>query len=96
MITFARVSNATSVGPVDTQHEAPGRPPGKAGRRHRPGEPRIPGRRRKSAAKERRASLTMLWPYLRPHRTILLVVTGISVVGALLSVAQPAMVVPLT
>ena len=34
----------------------------------------------------------MLWPYLRPHRTVLLLVTGISLVGALLSVAQPAMV----
>jgi ABC-type multidrug transport system fused ATPase/permease subunit len=39
-----------------------------------------------------RASLRLLWPYLRPHRTILLIVTAISVVGAALAVAQPAVV----
>ena len=39
-----------------------------------------------------RARLSLLWPYLRPHRRVLLLVTAISIVGALLSVAQPAMV----
>ncbi|GAA2018531.1 ABC transporter ATP-binding protein [Nakamurella flavida] len=33
-----------------------------------------------------------LWPYLRPHRRILLIVAGISIVGAALAVAQPATV----
>lgn len=39
-----------------------------------------------------RARLSLLWPYLRPHRSVLMLVTGISIVGALLSVAQPAVV----
>ena len=39
-----------------------------------------------------RIPLRSLWPYLRPHRAVLLVVTAISVLGAGLSVAQPAMV----
>ena len=39
-----------------------------------------------------RVPLRSLWPYLRPHRAVLLLVTGISVVGAALSIAQPAMV----
>ena len=39
-----------------------------------------------------RIPLRSLWPYLLPHRAVLLVVTAISVVGAGLSVAQPAMV----
>ena len=39
-----------------------------------------------------RARLSLLWPYLRPHRAVLLLVTGISIVGAVLSVAQPAVV----
>jgi len=43
-------------------------------------------------AQKPRIPLRSLWPYLRPHRTILLIVSAISVVGAALSVAQPAMV----
>ncbi len=39
-----------------------------------------------------RIPLRSLWPYLLPHRRVLLVVTAISVVGAGMSVAQPAMV----
>ncbi len=39
-----------------------------------------------------RASFRRLWPYLRPHRAVLLVVSGISVIGAVLAIAQPAMV----
>jgi ABC-type multidrug transport system fused ATPase/permease subunit len=41
---------------------------------------------------KQRIPLRSLWPYLRPHRAVLLAVTAISVVGAALSVAQPAMV----
>ena len=39
-----------------------------------------------------RAKMAELWPYLRPHRRILIGVAGISVVGAALAVAQPATV----
>ncbi len=39
-----------------------------------------------------RARLRQLWPYLRPHRPVLLIVSGVSVVGAVLAIAQPAMV----
>ncbi|MGS0683875.1 ABC transporter ATP-binding protein [Nakamurella sp. GG22] len=41
---------------------------------------------------QQRIPLRSLWPYLLPHRAVLLVVTAISVVGAGLSIAQPAMV----
>jgi len=43
-------------------------------------------------ADQPRIPLRSLWPYLRPHRAVLLLVTAISVVGAALSVAQPAVV----
>src|SRR6478752_205633 len=101
----ARVSNATSVGssdqvePVDALAESRARADGHAPAASKRGQPRTaaepygPGRRRmRGGERERRASLNLLWPYLRPHRTILLVVMAISIVGALLSVAQPAMV----
>ncbi|MEP6562511.1 MAG: ABC transporter ATP-binding protein [Nakamurella sp.] len=80
------MSNATSARPQAAT----------AGSRPRPG----PGRtaRSKQAPSptdeptQPRARLSLLWPYLRPHRSVLLLVTGISIVGALLSVAQPAVV----
>jgi ABC-type multidrug transport system fused ATPase/permease subunit len=104
VITLSRVSNATSVGASDqvgepagaldepaARSDGPVRPAPGARVRDTEAEPQ--GRRGKRRAdRERRASLTLLWPYLRPHRTILLVVMAISIVGALLSVAQPAMV----
>src|SRR6478672_2882459 len=78
----ARVSNATSVGssdqvePVDALDESPARadsPPPAASKRCQPrtaAEPHGPGRRRmRGGERERRASLNLLWPYLRPHRT---------------------------
>ncbi len=43
-------------------------------------------------ADQPRASFRRLWPYLRPHRGVLLLVSGISVIGAAFAIAQPAMV----
>ena len=45
-----------------------------------------------AAADPPRAPLRDLWPYLRPHLRALLVVVGISLVGAALFLAQPALV----
>ena len=47
---------------------------------------------RGSRERTERARLRQLWPYLRPHRAVLLAVTAISVLGAVIAVAQPAMV----
>ncbi|MEP6560295.1 MAG: ABC transporter transmembrane domain-containing protein, partial [Nakamurella sp.] len=74
------VSQSTAGGVDDEVTDAPGGPATAAAedRKPTPGKQRIP--------------LRKLWPYLRPHRRVLLVVSAISVVGAALSVAQPAMV----
>ena len=39
-----------------------------------------------------RAGLRQLWPYLRPHRRVLSLVVAISLLGAVVAIAQPAMV----
>lgn len=87
-ITLQRVSNATSTEPADLLSgpaaagpRSPGTGPGKNGQIVADDGPPQP-----------RARLSLLWPYLRPHRAVLLLVTGISIVGAVLSVAQPAVV----
>ena len=87
-ITLQRVSNATSTEPADllsgpaaARPRSPGTGPGNAGQIAADEAPPQP-----------RARLSLLWPYLRPHRAVLLLVTGISIVGAVLSVAQPAVV----
>ena len=87
-ITLQRVSNATSTEPADLLSgpaaagpRSPGTGPGKNGQVVADDGPPQP-----------RARLSLLWPYLRPHRAVLLLVTGISIVGAVLSVAQPAVV----
>ena len=54
--------------------------------------PRPTGAAEQDKQAKPRIPLRSLWPYLRPHRSVLLLVTAISVVGAALSVAQPAMV----
>lgn len=77
MITLAQVSNATSTEPGSITVT--------------PESPPISGDA-PAIAIAPRARLSLLWPYLRPHRRVLLIVTAISIVGALLSVAQPAMV----
>ncbi len=87
-ITLQRVSNATSTEPADLLSgpaaagpRSPGTKPGRAGQIADADAPLQP-----------RARLSLLWPYLRPHRAVLLLVTAISIVGAVLSVAQPAVV----
>ena len=77
MITLAQVSNATRTEPDPVMVTAADGPVIDVER---------------DAAVAPRARLSLLWPYLRPHRRVLLLVTAISIVGALLSVAQPAMV----
>ena len=76
LITLAKVTQATATA-TDEATEPSGRNPVTTD-----GPP----------AQKPRIPLRSLWPYLRPHRTILLIVSAISVVGAALSVAQPAMV----
>jgi len=39
-----------------------------------------------------RARLRQLWPYLRPHRRVLSLVVAVSLLGAVVAIAQPAMV----
>jgi ABC-type multidrug transport system fused ATPase/permease subunit len=39
-----------------------------------------------------RAGLRQLWPYLRPHRRVLSLVVAVSLLGAVVAIAQPAMV----
>jgi len=39
-----------------------------------------------------RAGLRQLWPYLRPHRRVLSLVVAISLLGAVVAIAKPAMV----
>ncbi|HYN72477.1 MAG TPA: ABC transporter ATP-binding protein, partial [Nakamurella sp.] len=39
-----------------------------------------------------RARLRQLWPYLRPHRRVLALVVAVSLLGAVVAIAQPAMV----
>ncbi len=58
------------------------------------GQPATHGRRRKDPGKDpvRRATLRQLWPYLRPHRRVLTLVVAVSLVGAVIAIAQPAMV----
>ncbi len=77
MITLAKVSNATRTEPDPVMATAADGPVIDVER---------------DAVAAPRARLSLLWPYLRPHRRVLLLVTAISIVGALLSVAQPAMV----
>ena len=77
MITLAKVSNATRTEPDPVMATTADGPVIDVER---------------DAAVAPRARLSLLWPYLRPHRSVLLLVTAISIVGALLSVAQPAMV----
>lgn len=45
-----------------------------------------------AATNTERAPLRDLWPYLRPHRGALAVVVAISLIGAALFLAQPALV----
>jgi len=77
LITLAQVSNATRTDPDPVTATA--------------ADGQVIVVQRDDAAAPR-ARLSLLWPYLRPHRRVLLLVTAISIVGALLSVAQPAMV----
>jgi ABC-type multidrug transport system fused ATPase/permease subunit len=98
-ITLQRVSNATSTEPADLLAQPAGdSPPRRRGHRSKgPGSKGAGSTRSGSVAEpdvpsEPRARLSLLWPYLRPHRAVLLLVTGISIVGAVLSVAQPAVV----
>src|SRR6478609_3382655 len=77
LITLAQVSNATRTDPGSVTATA--------------ADGQVIVAQRDDAAAPR-ARLSLLWPYLRPHRRVLLLVTAISIVGALLSVAQPAMV----
>jgi ABC-type multidrug transport system fused ATPase/permease subunit len=77
LITLAQVSNATRTDPDPVTATA--------------ADGQVIVAQRDDAAAPR-ARLSLLWPYLRPHRRVLLLVTAISIVGALLSVAQPAMV----
>ena len=77
LVTLAQVSNATRTDPDPVTATA--------------ADGQVIVAQRDDAAAPR-ARLSLLWPYLRPHRRVLLLVTAISIVGALLSVAQPAMV----
>ena len=77
LVTLAQVSNATRTDPDPVTATA--------------ADGQVIAVQRDAAAAPR-ARLSLLWPYLRPHRRVLLLVTAISIVGALLSVAQPAMV----
>ena len=77
LVTLAQVSNATRTDPDPVTATA--------------ADGQVIVVQRDDAAAPR-ARLSLLWPYLRPHRRVLLLVTAISIVGALLSVAQPAMV----
>ena len=89
VITVARVS--TTRGPVTVDRASgPSSPDRATAANVQPVD--APTAKTGKAEKRPRASLRLLWPYLRPHRVILLIVTAISVVGAALAVAQPAVV----